>query len=33
VAAAYVANTMSTAFNVPDPRWTWMGELRKAIAA
>jgi len=33
VAAAYVANTMSTAFNVPDPRWAWMAELRKAIAA
>ncbi len=32
IAAAYVANTM---LNVPpgqlDPRWTWIGELRKAI--
>ena len=33
VAAAYVANTMSSDFNVPDPRWAWMNELRKAIAA
>ena len=32
-AAAYVANTMAGAFNVPDPRWAWMEELRKAIAA
>ncbi len=32
-AAAYVANTMVNAFGAPDPRWTWMGELRKAIAA
>jgi CubicO group peptidase (beta-lactamase class C family) len=30
-AAAYVANTMLTAPNAPDPRWTWMGELRKAV--
>ncbi len=33
VAAAYVANTMGAAFVIPDPRWAWMGELRKAIAA
>jgi CubicO group peptidase (beta-lactamase class C family) len=33
VAAAYVANTMSSGFVMPDPRWAWMGELRKAIAA
>jgi CubicO group peptidase (beta-lactamase class C family) len=33
VAAAYVANTMSSDFNVPDPRWAWMSELRKAVAA
>ena len=33
VAAAYVANTMASDFNVPDPRWAWMGELRKAVAA
>ncbi len=31
-AAAYVANTMISVLNEPDPRWTWMGELRKAIA-
>ena len=30
VAAAYVANTMLTVPAGPDPRWTWMGELRKA---
>jgi CubicO group peptidase (beta-lactamase class C family) len=30
-AAAYVANTMISVMNAPDPRWTWMGELRKAI--
>jgi CubicO group peptidase (beta-lactamase class C family) len=30
-AAAYVANTMISVMNTPDPRWTWMGELRKAI--
>lgn len=33
VAAAYLANTMSSEFNVPDPRWAWIDELRKAIAA
>ncbi len=33
VAAAYVANTMLTVPNGPDPRWTWMEELRKAVAA
>ncbi|HUZ14035.1 MAG TPA: hypothetical protein VMU93_14450 [Caulobacteraceae bacterium] len=33
VAAAYVANTMGGAFNQPDPRWAWIGELRKALAA
>jgi len=33
VAAAYVANTMLTVLGVPDPRWAWMDELRKAIAA
>ena len=32
-AAAYVANTMSSGFPGSDPRWAWMGELRKAIAA
>jgi len=32
-AAAYVANTMSNGLTGPDPRWAWMGELRKAIAA
>jgi CubicO group peptidase (beta-lactamase class C family) len=32
-AAAFVANTMLTAPpGQPDPRWTWMGELAKAIA-
>jgi CubicO group peptidase (beta-lactamase class C family) len=32
VAAAYVANTMLTSPpNVPDPRWSWMEELRKAL--
>jgi len=31
VAAAYVANTMSAGFGGPDPRWAWIGELRKAI--
>ena len=30
-AAAYVANTMLTTPTGPDPRWTWMGELRKAV--
>ncbi len=29
-AAAYVANTMLSVIGAPDPRWTWMGELRKA---
>jgi CubicO group peptidase (beta-lactamase class C family) len=34
VAAAFVANTMLTApLGQPDPRWTWMGELAKAVAA
>lgn len=33
VAAAYVANTMLTVPNGPDPRWTWTEELRKAVAA
>ena len=33
VAAAYVANTMASGFNAPDPRWAWMAELRTAIAA
>ena len=33
VAAAYVANTMSAGFGGPDPRWAWMAELRKAVAA
>jgi CubicO group peptidase (beta-lactamase class C family) len=33
VAAAFVANTMVTApFGQPDPRWSWMGELAKAVA-
>ena len=31
-AAAYVANTMLSVPVGPDPRWTWMGELRKAVA-
>jgi CubicO group peptidase (beta-lactamase class C family) len=31
VAAAYVGNTMVTAFEPPDPRWAWIDELRKAI--
>lgn len=30
-AAAYVANTMLSVMNEPDPRWAWMGELRTAI--
>jgi CubicO group peptidase (beta-lactamase class C family) len=30
-AAAYVANTMLTVPNGPDPRWTWMAELRQAV--
>ncbi len=32
-AAAYVANTMSGGFGGVDPRWSWMAELRKAVAA
>lgn len=32
-AAAYVANTMLTVPSGPDPRWTWMDELRKAVSA
>ena len=32
-AAAYVANTMSSGMGVPDPRWAWIAELRKAVAA
>jgi CubicO group peptidase (beta-lactamase class C family) len=31
VAAAYVANTMLTTANAPDPRWTWIAELRNAV--
>jgi CubicO group peptidase (beta-lactamase class C family) len=31
VAAAYVANTMLTVPTGPDPRWSWMEELRKAV--
>jgi CubicO group peptidase (beta-lactamase class C family) len=31
VAAAYVANTMLSVMNEPDPRWSWMGELKKAV--
>jgi CubicO group peptidase (beta-lactamase class C family) len=32
-AAAFVANTMLTApLGQPDPRWSWMGELAKAVA-
>ena len=30
-AAAYVANTMLTVMGAPDPRWSWMEELRKAV--
>jgi CubicO group peptidase (beta-lactamase class C family) len=33
VAAAYVANTMSTDPSGPDPRLAWVDELRKAVAA
>ena len=33
VAAAYVANTMSSTMGAPDPRWSWIAELRKAVAA
>ena len=32
LAAAFVANTMLTVPNGPDPRWSWMGELAKAAA-
>ena len=32
-AAAYVANTMSSTMGAPDPRWAWIAELRKAVAA
>ncbi|HZZ89781.1 MAG TPA: serine hydrolase domain-containing protein [Caulobacteraceae bacterium] len=32
VAAAYVANTMLTVPAGPDPRWTWMEALRKAVS-
>ena len=32
-AAAYVANTMSSGMGAPDPRWAWIEELRKAVAA
>jgi CubicO group peptidase (beta-lactamase class C family) len=32
-AVAYVANTMISVLGVPDPRWVWMDELRKAVAA
>ena len=31
MAAAYVANTMLTVPNGPDPRWTWTEELKKAV--
>jgi CubicO group peptidase (beta-lactamase class C family) len=31
-AAAFVANTMHNGLGGPDPRWAWMGELRKALA-
>jgi len=31
-AAAFVANTMLTVPAGPDPRWSWMGELAKAVA-
>jgi CubicO group peptidase (beta-lactamase class C family) len=30
-AAAYVANTMISVMGEPDPRWSWMGELKKAV--
>lgn len=30
-AAAFVANSMSSGFAGPDPRWTWIPELRKAV--
>jgi CubicO group peptidase (beta-lactamase class C family) len=33
VAAAYVADTMRSGFDGPDPRWAWIDELRKAVAA
>jgi len=32
-AAAFVANTMSAGFSGSDPRWAWIEELRKAVAA
>ncbi len=32
VAAGYIANTLPTLMNGPDPRWSWIGELRKAVA-
>jgi CubicO group peptidase (beta-lactamase class C family) len=31
IAAAYVANTMLTVPNGPDPRWTWTAALRDAV--
>lgn len=31
IAAAFVANTMLAVPAGPDPRWSWMGELRKAV--
>jgi CubicO group peptidase (beta-lactamase class C family) len=33
VAAAYVANTMLTVPNGPDPRWAWTEELKKAVGS
>jgi CubicO group peptidase (beta-lactamase class C family) len=33
VAAAYVANTMLTVPNGPDPRWAWTAELKKAVGS
>ena len=33
VAAAFVANSMHNVMGAPDPRWAWLPELRKAIAA
>ncbi|HWD28540.1 MAG TPA: serine hydrolase domain-containing protein [Rhizomicrobium sp.] len=32
-AVAYVCNTMINVLGTPDPRWVWMDELRKAVAA
>ena len=32
-AAAYVANTMLSVMGAPDPRWSWLDELRTAVAA